>query len=273
MKKVILTTLLSAAFLVSCVSKKKYVALESDLQNTRSLLQKTTVEKEELEDKFARIEARVAEYNAKISSLKEVNDNQLEQVGSKAVISKNMKNNMNATLQKVDQAELSNAKTLEDSINLAVSYNIKQSITDNTNQEDVDITVDKTVVMITISDKMLFKSGSYRVSDKAGDLLQKLADVINSEPSTEVMVEGHTDNKTVIPGSSVRDNWDLSVQRASSIVRLLQDKYKVDPSKLIIAGRGSFKPLVGNDTDENRARNRRTRIVIIPDLDKFFALL
>ena len=180
---------------------------------------------------------------------------------------------MKATLQKVNQTELSNAKTLEDSINLADSYNLKQSITDNTNQEDVDINIDKTVVMITISDKMLFKSGSYRVSDKAGDLLQKLADVINSEPSTEVMVEGHTDNKNVKPGSSVRDNWDLSVQRSSSIVRLLQDKYKVDPSKLIIAGRGSFKPLVGNDTDDNRARNRRTRIVIIPDLDKFFSML
>ncbi|MDT8414325.1 MAG: flagellar motor protein MotB [Flavobacteriaceae bacterium] len=272
MKKVFLLALATAFVFTACVSKKKYLALESDLQNTRSELQKTTVEKEELEAKFAKIEARVAEYNAKINSLRETNDAQLQQVGN-TVVSNKLKENMRKTLAKVDRNELAKAQTLEDSVNLAVSYNIKQSISSNTEDEDVQIDIDKTVVMITISDKLLFKSGSYRVSDKADGLLQKLAEVINSEPSMEVMVEGHTDAQTVKPGSYVKDNWDLSVERSTAIIRTLQEKFGVNPSQLIAAGRGSFHPIAGNETDEDRAKNRRTRIVIIPDLDKFFSML
>src|SRR5690606_38819821 len=122
-------------------------------------------------------------------------------------------------------------------------------------------------------DKLLFRSGSYQVNRKAYNLLQKLADVINSEPSMEVMVEGHTDSQTVKEGAYIKDNWELSVQRSTAIVRLLQNKYNVNPKQMIAAGRGSTMPLVDNDTPENRAKNRRTRIVIIPNLDKFFALL
>jgi chemotaxis protein MotB len=126
--------------------------------------------------------------------------------------------------------------------------------------------------MISISDKMLFNSGSYIVSSKANAVLQKLADVINSEPSLDVMVEGHTDSRT-ISTEKIADNWDLSVLRATSVVRKLQNQYKVAPEKLIAAGRSSFQPLTDNSTSENRARNRRTRIVILPNIDKFFALM
>lgn len=273
MRKAIALTLFSAILLTSCVSKKKYMALESDLQDARSMLQKTTVEKEELEAKFAKIEERVTEYNAKINSLREESDNKLEQVNGKVVVSENLKDNMRKTLAKVNPSELAKAQTLEDSVNLAVSYNLKQSITDNADDEDVQIDIDKTVVMITISDKLLFKSGSYRVNDKANGLLKKLADVINSEPSMEVMVEGHTDAQTVKPGSYIKDNWDLSVERSTAIIRVLNEKFGVNPAQLIAAGRGSFHPIAGNDSDEDRAKNRRTRIVIIPDLDKFFALM
>ncbi|MBA3985861.1 MAG: OmpA family protein, partial [Flavobacteriales bacterium] len=189
-----------------------------------------------------------------------------------ALMNKTTKDNMRKTLTKVDPTLLQNARTLEDSINLAVSYNIKQSLTNKEDSEDVQIDIDKTVVMISISDKLLFNTGSYRVSNKADNLLQKLADVINSEPSLEVMVEGHTDPRS-ISTAVVEDNWDLSVKRATSIVRLLENKYNVAPNKLIAAGRGSSIPLVDNDNKENMAKNRRTRIVIIPDLDKFFALL
>lgn len=273
MKKVIIVTVLGSLVFTSCVSKKKYVALEQDLSNTRSTLQKTTVEKEELEDKFAKIEARVSEYNAKISSLREENDEKLVQVGDLAVMSNNTKTKMMATLAKVDPNELAKAQTLEDSINLAISYNLKNSITDSSNSDDIDINVDQTVVMISVSDKLLFRSGSYQVNRKAYNLLQKLADVINSEPSMEVMVEGHTDSQTVKEGAYIKDNWELSVQRSTAIVRLLQNKYNVNPKQMIAAGRGSTMPLVDNDTPENRAKNRRTRIVIIPNLDKFFALL
>ncbi len=271
--KAIALSVLVAVASTSCVSKKKYVALENDLNNTRSVLQKTTVEKEALEDKFSKIESRVADYNAKISSLTAENDEKLVQVGDLAVMSNNTKKKMLETLSKVDPAELAKARTLEDSINIAISYNLKKSITDNSNSEDIDINVDQTVVMISVSDKLLFRSGSYQVNSKAYGLLQKLADVINSEPSMEVMVEGHTDSQKVKEGAYIKDNWELSVQRSTAIIRLLQDKYKVDPKQLIAAGRGSTMPIASNDTPEDRAKNRRTRIVIIPNLDKFFALL
>lgn len=272
MKKILLLTVLSATMLTSCVSKKKYVELETELSNTQSNLQRTAMEKEEAQRKLDAIEARVADYNAKINSLKESNDEKME-MNDLTVMSNNNKTKMRATLAKVDPSELANARTLEDSINLAVSYNLKKSISDDSESDDVQITVDKTVVMINVSDKLLFRSGSYRINPKANNLMQKLAEVINSEPSMEVMVEGHTDSQTLVPGSHIQDNWDLSVRRATTIVRLLQDKYNVEPAKLIAAGRSSYSPLVENTSKENMAKNRRTRIVIIPNLDKFFALL
>ncbi|RKR13023.1 chemotaxis protein MotB [Maribacter vaceletii] len=270
MKKLLITSTLSVALLTSCVSKKKYVALENDLSSTKSVLSKTQVEKEELESKMAKIEARVTEYNNKISSLKEINDSQMTSVDGIAVMSNNTKKKMRATLKNVDPAKLAGAKTLQDSMNLAISYKLKKSISDE--EGDVDVNIDKTVVMINISDKLLFNSGSYRVSSKANTVLAKLAEVINSESSMEVMVEGHTDARS-INTAMFKDNWDLSVKRATSVVRILQNKYNVDPAKLIASGRSSYLPLVENDTRDNRAKNRRTKIVILPNLDKFFALL
>ncbi len=272
MRKTVAITVLSAAMLTSCVSKKKYVELESELDDTRSTLQKTQVEKEEIEAKYAKVEARVADYNAKINSLREESDEKME-MNDLTVMSNNNKAKMRATIAKMDPAKVAGAETLEDSINLAVSHNLKQSISEGADEDDVDISVDKTVVMINVSDKLLFGDGSYRVRNDANKLLKKLAEVINSEPSMEVMVEGHTDDRTMVEGSYLKDNWDLSVRRATSIVRILQDKYDVDPSKLIAAGRSSYSPLVDNDSSNNMAKNRRTRIVIIPNLDKFFAML
>lgn len=272
MKKTIAITVLSAAMFSSCVSKKKYVALESDLNDTRSELQKTQVEKEEIEGKYAAIESRVADYNSKINSLRESNDEKME-MNDLTAMSNNNKRQMRSTIAKMDPEALQGAETLEDSINLAVSYNLKNSISEGGDDEDIDISVDKTVVMIDVSDKLLFGSGSYRVSNKAHDLLKKLAEVIKSEPTMEVMVEGHTDSRTMVDNSYLQDNWDLSVRRATSIVRLLQDKYGVAPEKLIAAGRSSYDPLVENNSPDNMAKNRRTRIVILPNLDKFLAML
>lgn len=271
MKRILSVTILSAGLLTSCVSKKKYVELEENYNDTRSNLQKTQVEKEELEGKLNAIEERVADYNAKINSLKDENDQKLE-LNDLTAMSNSDKEKMRNTLRKVDSERLQEAKTLEDSINLAVSYNLENTISSGAS-EDVDISVDKTVVMINVSDKLLFRSGSHRISRDAYPLLEKLAEVINSEPSMEVMVEGHTDDRTMVENSYLVDNWDLSVRRATAIVRLLQDRFDVDPAKLIAAGRSSYKPLVANDSKENMAKNRRTRIVIIPNLDKFLALL
>lgn len=271
MKRTISVTVLAAALLTSCVSKKKYVELEEDYQNTRSNLQRTQVEKEELEERLGAIEERVADYNTRINTLRDENAQKLE-MNDLTAMSQQNKEKMRQTLKNVDPEKLRNAKTLEDSINLAVSHNLEREISDGPS-EDVEITVDKTVVMINVSDKLLFRSGSHRVSRDAHPLLQKLADVINSEPSMEVMIEGHTDSQTIVENSYLIDNWDLSVRRATAIVRLLQDRFDVDPAKLIAAGRSSYQPLTDNDTAENRAKNRRTRIVILPNLDKFLALL
>ena len=176
---------------------------------------------------------------------------------------------------KVDPKKLATAKTLKDSLNLALNYNIVNGIlgiTEYNNYNDVDINVDQTVVMISVSDKLLFNTGSYQVKKSAITLITKLADIIQSEPSMDVMIEGHTDSRT-ISNESVQDNWDLSVKRATSIVRLLQDKFNIEGSRLIASGRGDTMPLFPNTTKENRAKNRRTRIVILPNLNKFFALL
>ena len=275
MKKMNTVALLSATILtVSCVSKKKYTELETRYDDTRVSLTKTQVEKEELEAKYSAIENRVADYNSKINSLRDDNYQKLDLVENLAVMSESTKDKMRETLSKVDQNELAQAKSLEDSMNLAISYNLKKNLDDSVGEdEDIQVDIDETVVMINFSDKLLFNSGSYRVSNKADGLLKRLADVINSEPAIEVMVEGHTDDQTVKPGAYIKDNWELSVERSTAIIRELQDKYNVDPAKLIAAGRSSYLPLVDNATKEDRAKNRRTRIVILPNLDKFLSMV
>jgi len=267
--------LLTGILMTACVSKKKYLALEQENGEIKSELTKTKVEKEDLEAKFAEIQARIDTYNTKISSLTEENDAKLVTVGDDLVISNDVREQMNETLKNVDPAALAEAKTLKDSMNLAVGYNLRKSMdtTDMNEDEDIAININETVVMISISDKMLFNSGSYKVSNKADGILQKLADVINSEESLEVMVEGHTDNQTMIAGAAVKDNWDLSVLRATSVVKRLQENFNVAPEKLIAAGRSFYIPLVENDSRENRSKNRRTRIVILPNINKFFAML
>lgn len=279
MKKVSLL-LTIAIIATSCVSKKKYVELEQRYTNTKGTLQKRTLEKEELEAKFAKIEKRVDNYNSKINSLKGINSNLKKENDVKldmvegAVISNSMKVKMRKTLANVDAAELAKAKTLKDSMDLAVSYKLKKSInvSELQNSDDIDVNIDKTVVMISISDKMLFRTASYNVNSKAYKTLKKLAEIIKSEPSMDVMIEGHTDSRK-IHNDVIQDNWDLSVKRATSIVRILEKKYGINPNRLIASGRGSSLPLVDNKTSANRARNRRTKIVILPNLDKFFGLL
>jgi len=268
-----ITTVVALAFLItSCVSKKKYVALEQEKGELQSELTKTRVENEELEAKFDKIQARVNDYNAKINSLTEENDAQLVNVDG-VVISNKQKDMMRETLRKVPPAYLATAKTLKDSMNLAVQYNLKNSMDNIEEDEDINVNIEETVVMISISDKMLFKSGSYRISDKADEILSKIANVVNSEESLDIMIEGHTDNKQFVNTSAIKDNWDLSVLRATSVVKKLQNDHGVAPEKLIAAGRAFYQPLVDNDTEENRSTNRRTRVVILPNIDKFFALM
>ncbi len=280
MTKKILTAAVLIILLSSCVSKKKYVELENDYMNTKGELQKTTVEKENLEAKFAKIEKRVDVYNSQINSLQEDNSSLQKSNNEKmafvgddlTVLPKDIRDNLDKTLSKLTSEELAGAKTLKDSMNIAISYKLKKSISENEFDQDIDVNIDKTVIMISVADSLLFRSGSYQINPKAYPFLQKLADVLKSEQSMDVMIEGHTDSRT-IHTETIVDNWDLSVKRSTSIVRLLQNKYKIDPSRLIPAGRSSYLPLTNNETRENRARNRRTNIIILPNINKFFALL
>lgn len=273
MKKISIV-LLIAVTTFSCVAKKKYLALQQENGEIKSELQKTRVAKEDLEAKFDKIQARVDAYNSKIATLKQENDTKLDAVGNIAVISNDTKVKMRETLKNVDAEKLAQATTLKDSMNLAVAYNLEKTISESNMDEDdyFAVNINETVVMISIADDMLFNTASYRLSSKADKVLKKLADVINSEPSLDVMVEGHTDART-IKTEFLSDNWDLSVMRATSVVRKLQEQYNVSPEKLIAAGRSSYQPIADNDSRENRAKNRRTRIIILPNIDKFFALM
>jgi chemotaxis protein MotB len=278
-KSLILASIVGITLSASCVSKKKYTELEGNLFRTQSELAEVNKEKSELEEKMTAIEKRVAEYNARINSLRDTNtsleeaNNSLLAFDGKTPISRNHRVKLEQTLQNVDPTLLAEAKTMEDSVNLAIEYNIKQNIaSEGENEDDIKIDIENTVVMISVSDKLLFNTASYRINSKASPLLEKLAEVINAEPSLQVMIEGHTDPRS-ISNAVVQDNWDLSVKRATSIVRELQLKYKVAPEKMIAAGRASYLPLVDNDTPENMDMTRRTRIVLIPDLDMFFSML
>ncbi len=264
----------TSVVVMSCVSKKKYVALQQENGELTSELQKTRVAKEDLENKFAEIQARIDTYNSKLNQLTEENDAKFVSVGDDMIISNDTRKQMNETLKHVDPVALQNAETLKDSMNLAVGYNLRKSMDTSSLNEDDDIAIniDETVVMISISDKLLFNTASYKVSNKANNILQKLADVINSEPSIEVMVEGHTDARSINTGS-VKDNWDLSVLRATSVVRKLQKDYNVAPEKLIASGRSFYLPVAENDSADGRSKNRRTRIIILPNINKFFALM
>ena len=280
MKKISIL-LVTTILLSACVSKKKYLALEQENGEIKSELTKTKVAKEDLENKFAIIEARVNDYNSKIQSLNSDVEGLTIENKAKFEVSKDgtvasgaSKEKMRATLQNVDPEKLAGAKTLKDSMNIAVQYNLNQAMNTSDLNEDEDIVVDinETVVMISIADDMLFNTASYRVGNKADKILKKLADVINSEPSLDVMVEGHTDSRP-INTEKVSDNWELSVLRATSVVKKLQNQFNVAPEQLIASGRSSYQPLVENDSRDNRAKNRRTRIILMPNIDKFFAMM
>lgn len=275
MKKIILPSLLFVFVFTSCVSKKKYVALENKYTDTKANLQK-------LQLKFDKIDKRISIYNNKLNALsnqnvalEKENAMKLNMVDGKAVLSNKAREAMINTLKKVSPEKLAKAKTLKDSLNLAMSYNILSRTlgrAEFNSSEDIDIGIDETVVMISVSDKLLFNSGSYQFKKSGLELLTKLADIIQAEPSLDVMIEGHTDSQT-IKNTSVQDNWDLSVKRATTIVRILEDKFNIKGSRLIAAGRGDTMPIAPNNSKENRAKNRRTKIILLPNLNKFFALL
>ncbi len=212
-----------------------------------------------------------------INDLKSQLDRQVSQVGNLTVLSQSANDNIRETLSQLQAKDkyiqlLQAAKTQADSINLALSVNLKSVLKDGIEDSDVEVKVDKTVVFINLSDKMLFQSGSSELTPRAKEVLGKIAQIVESRPEVEVMVEGYTDN-VPIRNNCISDNWDLSVKRSTSVVRVLQTDYKIDPNRLIAAGRGEYNALASNATAQGRSTNRRTRIIILPKLDQFYDLL
>jgi chemotaxis protein MotB len=274
MKKLFVIIITTSVVLSSCVSQKKYSELEGnfnkksqELVDTKADLMKCQIESE---SKLSALEQRVLD-------LKKDKEKTLEYVDNLTVLSKSASDNIKETLTQMGKKDeyiqyIQKAITKRDSINLALGFKLKSVLKDGFSDEDIQIDVEKTVVYISIADKLLFKSGSHVISNDAKKVLKKVADVIAAQPELEVMVEGYTDNKP-ISTSDMKDNWDLSVKRSTSVIRVLQNDFNIEPSRLVAAGRSEYMPLESNDTVEGRSRNRRTRIVLMPKLDQFFKLL
>jgi chemotaxis protein MotB len=279
MKKLFLLVL-SATFLISCVSKKQYLDLETsynttkqDLVNTKAALQKCEIEKSNLTG----VNGKIDLLNNQINDLKADKAQSLKQVENLTVLTQSASDNIKTVVAQLSEKDkyingVRDAMTKKDSINLAVAFHLKRELDAGIQDQDIQIEVEKTVVYISIADKLLFNSGSSTVSERAKTVLGKVATVISSRPEMEVQVEGYTDN-VPITSSGVKDNWDLSVNRATSVVRVLQNDFNIDPKRLIAAGRSEYVPIASNDTSTGRATNRRTRIVILPKLEEFFDIL
>lgn len=276
MKKIILPTLLLAVILSSCVSTKKYKKKVAELQSMDSSYQKVHHELDIcLNDKEQKSE-KVKGLENELAYLKSISNNLLQQLNDLSIITNSQAESIKKSLENINTKDiyikgLQKEMSRKDSLNMALVLNLKGALKD-VNDEDIEINVEGSAVFISISDKMLFKSGSYEISEEAKSVLSKVADVIKAQPKIQFMVEGHTDNKPIYKGQ-IKDNWDLSVLRATSVVRTLQKDYGIEPNRMIAAGRGEYLAVTSNDTEEGKSKNRRTRIVILPELDQFFKLL
>lgn len=277
MKKIALGILLSGSIILGgCVSSKKYKDQVSKYNNLKSDYDKIEDQLRTcLSDKNNKTN-RIAELEEQIAELKKSSSMLLQQLEDLSVISKTQSESIKKSLENISKKDayikdLQVSMARKDSINMALVMNLKGALAD-VNDKDVEIKIEGSAVFISISDKLLFKSGSYDITPQAKVVLGKVAAVINNQPDIQFMVEGHTDNKPINTGF-IKDNWDLSVLRATSVVRVLQNSYNVDPKRMVAAGRSEYIPVAGNDTNEGRSLNRRTRIVILPQLDQFFKLL
>ena len=269
MKKIILSLSILALLTTSCVGKKKYAALEAKNKEIQDLLNSCSVK---LNTCLTEKEAIASQ----IEFLKKNNSDLINNMGNLTTLTTKGAENIEKALESIKEKDLKitrmqDALTKKDSVTLALVTSLKREV--GISDPDIEINVEKGVVFISISDKLLFKSGSYVVSERAKEILAKVAKVINSKPNFECMVEGHTDNVPFISNGVLLDNWDLSVKRSTSIIRVLTKDLKVNPAQLIAAGRSEFIPLVDNNNADNRATNRRTRIVILPKIDQFYEMI
>jgi chemotaxis protein MotB len=281
--KQVLVTGLSSLLLFSCVSSKKYkgeIAKYEELNTSYGKLQGDLKSCEDAKAEYAKnkaaLESQIADLQKQNEFLKQNNTQALKQLQDLSVISSAQAESIKKSLDNIGAKDayiqdLQASMARKDSLNMALVMNLKGAI-GNLADNDINIKVDKGVVYIDISDKLLFNSGSYVITNRAKEVLGKVAKVLQAQPDIEFMVEGHTDNKP-FSKPPLLDNWDLSVHRATAVVRVLQNEYGLPPAHMAAAGRGEYLPVAPNDTPEGRAANRRTRIVILPQLDQFFKLL
>ena len=268
MKKFIIAMSVLGLITTSCVSKKKYAELEARNKQTEDLLNTATVKLNMCLDEKNNLTHKLESMKNQNDLLKENNQQLINNMGNLTTLTQKGAENLEKSLESLREKDLTiknlrDAVTRRDSINLALVQSLK-GVLGNLDDQDVDIRVEKGVVFINISDKMLFSSGSYTIS--------KNAKVVKNKPDFEFMVEGHTDNVN-IKTSCIRDNWDLSVMRATEIVRVLQKDFGVAPERMTAAGRSYYVPLASNGDANGRALNRRTRIVILPKLDQFYTMI
>ena len=269
--------------LTSCVSQQKYTELESLQQNTKELLDNATVNLNATQTELSAATERLSALSEQNNFLRANNQDLIDNIGNLTTLTQKGAENLERSLESIREKDLiitrmQDAVTKRDSVTLALVQSFKSSL-GTLSDDDIEINVEKGVVYVSISDKLLFNSGSFTVTTRARGVLEKIAKVISDKPDLEFMVEGHTDNMPIdqekaaesIPG--VVDNWDLSVKRATSVVRILQNSYGVDPTKLVAAGRSFYMPIADNDSSVTRAANRSTRIIVLPKLDQFTKLI
>tara|TARA_B100001029_G_C14970217_1_gene399753 strand:- start:168 stop:1016 length:849 start_codon:yes stop_codon:yes gene_type:complete len=274
MKKAL--ALILMVFLASCVSQKKFTELEQLQQNTKSLLDTTTIKMNACEEEKEAALASLETLKEQNKFLNANNQDLINNIGNLTTLSQKGAENLERSLESMKEKDLriekmQDAVTKKDSVTLALVTSLK-GVLGNLSDDDIEINVEKGVVYVSISDKLLFRSGSYTVTSRAKAVLGKVAKVVNDKPDIEFMVEGHTDN-VPIKADGILDNWDLSVKRATAVIRILQNDFDVSPERMTASGRSYYVPIADNDTSRNRAKNRRTRIVILPKLDQFYDLI
>ena len=276
MRKISLLLLTIFVLITSCISQKKYLELEDLQRNTKSLLDTATIKLNTCNEEKEAALANLSSVQDQVRFLKSNNQDLINNIGNLTTLSQKGAENLEKSLESMKEKDLriqnmQEAVTKKDSVTLALVTSLK-GVLGNLSDDDIEVNVEKGVVYVSISDKLLFNSGSYTVTQRAKEVLGKVAKVVNDKPEIEFMVEGHTDN-VPIKIEGIDDNWDLSVKRATSVIRILQNDFDVKPERMTASGRSYYVPLYENDSPSNRAKNRRTRIVVLPKLDQFYDLI
>jgi chemotaxis protein MotB len=274
MKRIILLSIVSIGLMTSgCVSKKKFSQLQEDYQDTKTNLETTATKLSACKEEKSNMKAA---YESQIETLKNTNNALINSQDNLATISQKGAENLERSLESLQEKDMQ-IKTMRDAINkkdsvtLALVTSMKSALSD-VNDDDIEISVDKGAVFVSISDKLLFDSGKYSLSKDAKNVLGKVAKVVKDKKDFEFMVEGHTDTDPIAT-SCISDNWDLSAKRAIAVVRVLQEDYNVDPKRMTAAARSKFIPVASNDNASGKAKNRRTKIIVLPKLDQFFGMI